>query len=91
VTAGQYGFDFGNTADAGNALFYFRLDGASGTSYGGGTAYSTGGNDGLGISVATLREIDRTFLISFTPVLEPTSFGLMMLGSLGMLTLRRRR
>lgn len=88
VSAGvTYGFDFGNTA--GNPGFYFRIDGAADTSYTGGTSYSTGVRDGFGTATAVFRETDRTFGIAIVP--EPTSFGLMMLGSIGMLSTRRRR
>lgn len=89
VSAGTYGFDFGNTLN--NQDFYFQIDGAPDTSYSGGTAYSTGGNDGIATDTAVFPTTDRTFGVSFMAVLEPSSLVAAMLGSLGMMGMRLRR
>jgi hypothetical protein len=84
-----YGFDFGNTE--GNGGFYFQIDGAPQGSFTAGTAYSSGTRSGFGTPTADFRNTDRTFGISFTPVPEPTSFAIAMLGSVAMMGIRRRR
>lgn len=92
VSPGTYGFDFGETVQS-----YFQIDGALNTSYAGGSAYSSGpiisgdkGN-GVGDATATLRDTDRTFGVAFTAVPEPSSFALVLVGSLGFMGMRRRR
>ena len=91
VSPGTYGFDFGETVQS-----YFQIDGALNTSYAGGSAYSSGpiisgdkGN-GVGDATATLRDTDRTFGVAFTAVPEPSSFALVLVGSLGLVGMRRR-
>ena len=92
VSPGTYGFDFGETVQS-----YFQIDGALNTSYAGGSAYSSGpiisgdkGN-GIGDATATLRDTDRTFGVAFTAIPEPSSFALVLVGSLGLVGMRRRQ
>ena len=92
VSPGLYGFDFGATG-SGN---YFAIDGALQASYAGGSAYSsgpiTGGKgNGVGDATATLRDTDRTFGVAFTAIPEPSSFALVLVGSLGLVGMRRRQ
>jgi hypothetical protein len=82
-----YGFDFGTAA---GSNFYFQITEAAGTSYAGGTAYSTGDN-GAGEATGTLRDADRTFLIAFTPVPEPSVALLSMISGAAVMGLRRSR
>jgi hypothetical protein len=80
VGAGTYGFDFSTNAA------YFAFTSAEDTTYTGGTAYTSQSDTN-----ATFRGLDRTFAIALSPIPEPSSFALAMLGSLGMMSMRRRR
>jgi hypothetical protein len=75
-----YGFDFSTNAA------YFAFTSAEDIAYSGGTAYTSQSD-----ANATLRGLDRTFHIALSPVPEPSSVALALLGSIGVMSIRRRR
>jgi hypothetical protein len=75
-----YGFDFSTNAE------YFAFTSADDTAYTGGTAYTSQSD-----ANATFRGLDRTFLITLSPVPEPSSVALAVLGSIGVMSMRRRQ